>query len=136
MHIRKLDHGHIKPNNIIQVGEEETDYYLSDIQVFSADLKDNEYDQHGGAQAADVDPLAHDVYRLGITFYEICTLRSPLELRVLKDKTKASASFREEVKKRYGPKFEEVMFMMVEASEQQRIKLDAIVNFHMKELQE
>ena len=45
-------------------------------------------------------------------------------------------SFREEVKKRYGPKFEEIMFKMVDLQESSRIKLDAIINYHMKELLE
>jgi hypothetical protein len=32
--------------------------------------------------------------------------------------------------------FEDIMFQMVEPIESKRIKLDAIVNFHMKELQD
>jgi len=33
----------------------------------------------------EIDPISHDVYRLGVTLYEICTLRSPLELKAIKD---------------------------------------------------
>ena len=57
-----------------------------------------------------------------------------MELRVLKDQNKVAMSFREEVKKRYGAKFEEVMFKTVDPVESTRIKLETIVNYQMKEL--